>query len=723
MKTKISIYKACIGMVLTATLLIFTIETQAQQQKVDSLRKVLISAEGTEKIATLKFITSLYQKISTDSSIYFGTLLLQEATNLNDTASMAAAYNELGIAYIIRGESDKCLENWEKSLELYTKINKRESMSQLMNNIGVYYKNMSEYEKAMPYYQNSLDISEQIGDKAGQGNANANLGVLFFNLGNNEKALEYYQKGLKIYEELGEKIRIAQSFDNIGVVYKKMGETDKAIFYFEESIKLNEELNNTSGLAVLKGRMAEIYAEQGKFQKALQYSNEALEMHKKAGNVKESANTLKMIGEIYIKSNNFANALIYLKESREIYKRINLRKEEFDALKLISTAYEAMGQPAEALKYYKEFVALKDSTFKEEMFNQIAELETKYETQKKEGEIERLKREQLEKEAEIMKQKFLRNTLAAGGLVLLILAFSTYWRFLVKKKANQVLEEKNIKILTQKEEIEAQRDEIGKKNAILTHQKQAILDSIVYASRIQNAILPPTEYINEILPEHFIYWKPRDVVSGDFYWMTKRDNRTVIVAADCTGHGVPGAFMSMLGVSFLNEIVNKLDILASDTILNELKAQIIKSLHQTGKSNEAKDGMDIALCIFDAASLTLEYSGAYNPLFLIRDNELVQYKANKMPIGIYLRKDAETFTKNVIQLQKDDVFYIFSDGYQDQFGGEKGDKFMTKNFKSLLVDIHKQPVNDQYRILEETMNNWKGNFDQIDDILIIGVKV
>ena len=204
--------------------------------------------------------------------------------------------------------------------------------------------------------------------------------------------------------------------------------------------------------------------------------------------------------------------------------------------------------------------------------------------------------------------------------------------------------------------------------------------------------------------------------------MTKREHQLVLIAADCTGHGVPGAFMSMLGVSFLNEIVNRHEITEASAILNSLRADIKKTLGQEGKEGEAKDGMDIALCIIDLEKMKMQYAGAYNPLYLFRNNELIEVKADRMPIGIYI-KEKESFTNNDIDLQKDDVFYIFSDGYQDQFGGEDGQKFKTKNYKQLLLEIHQKPMAEQREILDKKIDEWRGKWEQVDDIIILGVRV
>jgi len=284
-----------------------------------------------------------------------------------------------------------------------------------------------------------------------------------------------------------------------------------------------------------------------------------------------------------------------------------------------------------------------------------------------------------------------------------------------KIRLEAIVRERTQEVVAQKNEIEEQRDQIA-------HQKEEITDSITYASKIQRAVLPSTEKAHEILRDHFVLFKPRDIVSGDFYWMTENKGKVVVVAADCTGHGVPGAFMSMLGVSFLNEVVNKNEIIQANLILNELRTNVKTTLKQTGQTGESKDGMDLALCILDYDEMKLQYSGAYNPLYLIRDGELLETKADKNPIGIYI-KEKESFTNNEIDLQKGDTIYIFSDGYVDQFGGPKGQKLKSKYFKSLLLEIQNKNMDEQREFLDNYIEKWRGDIGQIDDIIVIGLRI
>jgi len=270
--------------------------------------------------------------------------------------------------------------------------------------------------------------------------------------------------------------------------------------------------------------------------------------------------------------------------------------------------------------------------------------------------------------------------------------------------------------------IRRKTQEIREQKEIVEEKNKEITDSIKYAKRIQHAMLPPNEILQEAEVEHFILFKPRDIVSGDFYWYKKMGDYVVMIAADCTGHGVPGAFVSMLGMAFLNEISASIAEVKADEMLNLLRAQIIKSLRQKGQEGESKDGMDISLCILDQKNRKLQFAGAYNPLYIVRGEELITVKADRMPIGYYVKTD--NFTNNQVDLEVNDMLYTFSDGYQDQFGGETGGKFKTKNFKKLLIEISRKTMEDQKQILDDTMENWKGTeHEQIDDIIVFGVRI
>jgi serine phosphatase RsbU (regulator of sigma subunit) len=305
-------------------------------------------------------------------------------------------------------------------------------------------------------------------------------------------------------------------------------------------------------------------------------------------------------------------------------------------------------------------------------------------------------------------------------LLLVGLGYFIYRSYKIKKQANIALEKKNILIEKQNVEITEQRDLARDQRDRIAVQKKEIMDSIIYARRIQKAILPNIEMIQESLQHFFILFKPRDIVSGDFYWESRVDDEIIIIAADCTGHGVPGAFMSMLGVTFLNEIVNSKKITQPGKILDLLRDKVINSLNQQ-YDNPLRDGMDISVITYNFATKQVSFAGANNPLFLIHEGELTEIKADKMPIALYDKM--VSFSNNDVELQEGDCLYIFSDGFVDQFGGPKDKKFMKKRFKQILIDNYKLPMEEQKELLDKAYEEWKGDGEQVDDVLVIGLKV
>lgn len=319
----------------------------------------------------------------------------------------------------------------------------------------------------------------------------------------------------------------------------------------------------------------------------------------------------------------------------------------------------------------------------------------------------------------IEKQKLILSFALFALLLVSFLGYYIYRGYKIKKEANIRLEEKNRTISLQKDEIEEQRDLAAAQRDQIAYQKKHITDSIMYARRIQAALLPSLELFSDKL-EHFVLYKPLDIVSGDFYWVSSQGNLQVIISADCTGHGVPGAFMSMLGVTMLNEIVNGKHILTPDRIIENLRRGIIKSLNQVAEEDSIKDGMDIAVCVVDFDKNILWYAGANNPLYLVRGKELIHYRADKMPVAIHYKM--EPFTLHKIELQKGDAFYIFSDGYSDQFGGPRQKKFMSMQLKATLVAMAGKPMLQQGERLNEIFEEWRGDSPQVDDVSLIGVR-
>jgi serine phosphatase RsbU (regulator of sigma subunit) len=357
--------------------------------------------------------------------------------------------------------------------------------------------------------------------------------------------------------------------------------------------------------------------------------------------------------------------------------------------------------------------------FTKESSAQIAEMNTKYDTDKKNKEIELLKKESeiehLNQEAEKSRNSIIRNSLIVGCLFIFILAIVLYNRNQVKQKANIALADKNKSIEEQKEQIQFQ-------HAQLEHKNKEITDSINYAKNLQLAILPPDNQVKRLLPDSFILYKPKDIVSGDFYWVEEWGDSILVAAADCTGHGVPGAFMSIVGNNLLQQAVNVFGLTKPSLILNNVNKNISRMLHQSEETSSVKDGMDIALISIEKGTRKLEYAGAFNPLWIIRNGEIVEVAPDKHPVGAFLDEELKQFTNHELELQKGDAIYIFTDGYADQFGGPKGKKFKYSQLKDILLKNNHLAMTAQKELLSTQIENWKGNLEQIDDILIIGIK-
>jgi serine phosphatase RsbU (regulator of sigma subunit) len=291
----------------------------------------------------------------------------------------------------------------------------------------------------------------------------------------------------------------------------------------------------------------------------------------------------------------------------------------------------------------------------------------------------------------------------------------------IKQRTREVERQKD-EINSQKDEILAQRDMLVEQKNKIEEQNKSVTDSIRYASRIQQAIMPADELIRFFFPKHFILYLPRDIVSGDFYWIGQRDNKIILAVIDCTGHGVPGAFMSVLGSSLLNEIIGKIKPLYAHEILNELRDRIIISLHQTGTMFEAKDGMDLALCIFEQDSMNIQFAGAFNSLLIIRDTEMILIKGDQMPVGIG-DKAGTSFTNHVLELQKGDSLYMFTDGFASQFGGPERKSLGVNRLKEWLAGMQDKIMFEQKTLLEDKFKEWKGLEEQIDDVLVMGIKI
>lgn len=574
---------------------------------------------------------------------------------------------------------------------------------------------------------------------------------------NTQNQIEQHKALVKKYESGGNKTELAKSYTKLGYLYWQISANLEAINYFTHSIEVNQELGNKNALKALYNNLGLIYSEKEEYQKAIEYFEKSLEYNLALGKIAEATSDYLNIALCFQSIGYYAEANGRAQKALEKALEINNLDQAKTSYGILGENYEKLGENKVAAEYYekytslakhlqkKEIEAMEDRTkqFEQQVYSKEKELKNTLDTLgevlemnremqlqnallNKENQLNEAQKAQLEAEQQRMeaRDKALKTQIFALFAVLalfVLIIILVYSQFRAKKKANKLLHDQNI-------EIEHQKVEIEKQHEITQVQKKRITDSIQYAQRIQKAVLPPDAIFNQSFNDYFVFYRPKDIVSGDFYWTTRKDDVLILAVADCTGHGVPGAFMSMLGVAYLNEIVNKIAInkhistLNADDILNQLREMIITSLHQTGNLKEPKDGMDISLIIVDFDKKKLQYAGAYNPLYLIRNNQLERYSADKMPVSYHQKKDIP-FAKHEIDWNPDDRIYLFTDGFIDQFGGERGMKFMSKKFMEILVRINGKSMAEQASILEKTFDDWRGERAQLDDVLVVGIQL
>ncbi|OFX24687.1 MAG: hypothetical protein A2041_14985 [Bacteroidetes bacterium GWA2_31_9b] len=576
-------------------------------------------------------------------------------------------------AQTINNETKKAIDEYVLLVEKYEQENNSSQQANYLNKIAYLYWENGVYLKAIENFKSSLELNKLNKNTNGIKSLYYNIGLVYSDMEDFKNAYENFHEGLSFARKLNQKESIYEGLINESGALKKLTRYNEAITDLDEALKIAQELNNLKLVRTCYGMLAENYESLGNSEKTIYYYDlfASIDKHLKAEQIKE----------------------IEAKTKDEVQKAHQSKSLTEQELSEKSTQLEVT---QESLKKSEAL------TEQQQLELDIKELTIR------------------EKEAQIRNERLIRFGFTAIFFIILLFSLVLIRQIQAKKKANIALEAKNIQVNEQAKEITAQRDLANK-------QKQNITDSIEYAKRIQTALLPPSNFIRRSLPEHFILFKPRDIVSGDFYWMMTKDDKVIIAAADCTGHGVPGAFMSMLGTAFLNEIVNKIVenkhvySLQANEILNQLRTYIIESLHQTGISDEAKDGIDIALCIIDFEKKHLQFAGAHNPLYIISNNNLNIIKGDSMPASIH-KNAQESFTNHEINLNDGDIIYIFSDGYHDQIGGPKNRKFMSRSFQELLLKIYHKPMDIQQQILDKTIEDWKGTNIQIDDILVIGIK-
>ncbi|MEH0154268.1 tetratricopeptide repeat protein [Limibacter armeniacum] len=729
------------------------------------------TAEGVEDLnglcETYKLLGDCYfREANYSSAIESYQKAISTAKSVGNGTIEGKAANNMAVVYYRQGAYEKALKYYHVSLA--TKENDKSSQISTFNNIALIHNSLGQYDKAKEIYNKALKVVRELQNKQLEGDLLSNLGLISQNQGDYIKALEEHLQSLRIRKELGDEEGMGISYHNVALVHQVMENFEDAIFNFDRSISLKRKSNDENGLAQSYIGLAAIHMQVKDFEKAINYFEKGKEIDLRLGNKPLYANDLMYLGNCYLEkgeldkalvlldssitlSSSIHDKLVYAKamdlKSKVMMKNGNVgtalqlsnvvldRAEEMNALELIvsssfilSEAYSSQKNYKQAYLHHHRFKELSDSLFNAENTKKFTQKAMQYEfdAQQRIQQVKQEKKEAEQRKELEFKQKLLYLAMAVVVIVTILMLLLVKANRRIKSAFFQI-KEKNIEIEQQAEEIMMQRDAIEEKSNLLEYHNNSIKASINYARRIQRAMLVSLEEMQSKLEACFVLFRPKDIVSGDFYYFTEveKDGRVlqVVAAVDCTGHGVPGAFMSIISNSLLNEIIHGKKITAPAEILNELDSSIKQTLKQHDSGN--RDGMDISICCIDEERQAMTFAGAKNPLLYFKNGVLHQVKADRMSVGgHYIYEDAK-FTEHTVLLDSPVMFYLFSDGYQDQFGGAGNRKFMLHRFKKLLDAIKEKSCEEQHDTLKHVLEDWmvQGGEKQIDDVLVVGALV
>jgi serine phosphatase RsbU (regulator of sigma subunit)/tetratricopeptide (TPR) repeat protein len=568
--------------------------------------------------------------------------------------------------------------------------------------------------KSTEYVIQSAELAEQSKDSAQIAYTYNMLGSHYRVNGDLDKSIEFYRKSEAIRRIMNDSLSIAVCYNNLGISYMMKAEYDTGLFYWEKSLEIKLALGQEMAASSTMANIAIYYKDIGRVYEALEYINQALEIEMRYQDYLGVSHSYVLLGDLYAKIENYPKAIDSYKMALDYADTIKVEYEKIEPLYGLAMAYKTVGNYKEAMNTL-EYWAVLYQRYNDENIREIsAEMQTRFETEKKEKENLLLKNQNETKDLKLkeeaarseLQQANNRYLMIGLGLAFALIVIIVFALRRVRKAKLQVEEQKHI---------------VEEKNKEIT-------DSINYAKRIQAAILPSQRIVKELLPDSFILYKPKDIVAGDFYWMEKTKTALLVAAADCTGHGVPGAMVSVICNNGLNRAVREYGLNDPAKILDKTREIVISEFEKS--DDEVKDGMDISLfALYPLAAengeqrIIVEWAGANNPLWVVRknSNEIQEIKADKQPIGKF--SEAKPFTSHALDLRKGDVLYVFTDGYQDQFGGDKGKKFKAATLRSLLLQNVNKPMPEQLKIVDEAFNHWKGNLEQIDDVCLIGVRL
>jgi serine phosphatase RsbU (regulator of sigma subunit) len=633
------------------------------KQKIDSIRALLKKelAEDSIRVNRLNDIAYLLYDYP-DTCLYFAETALKISRKINYQFGEAKALMEIGAAHNAKGSYNLSFKYFYESYALFEKLEYKEAMINVMNSIANSYIGNKDYDKALQSYKLCRKLSVEVKNPAGIGVASFGIANIYGEKKILDSAYLYIDEAMRLLKSEGMRYHVSVCHTLKGQFLNTEKKYDLALESMNDALKILIELNQQYGLAATYGSMGEIHYNKGDKKNALEFYLLAYNIHLKR-------NAYHNLQEVCVS---------------------------------ISDIYKDLGDFENAYEFHVKYTTYKDSIFNETSRKQLLETETKFQTAKKEKELVE-KNLELEKSTNEIKTKsrFL-IFFALVSIVFCVLGFFLYRQYKQKIKDNH---------------------RMSVQKTIIEEKNKSITDSIRYAQYIQESILPDDDMSYQLLGESFIYFKPKDIVSGDFYWIVSSGAYTYIAAVDCTGHGVPGAFMSMVGHNALNNAVKRLSNPSTAQVLSFLQDEVAELFGHSYRSANVRDGMDLSIIRLDRKNKALQFSGANNPIYHIRNKILTEYKADKIAISAKNENATHSFTIHEFVLEKGDCFYLFSDGYADQFGGPDGKKYKYSRLKETLISYSEQPMHIQRKNIDQSFTTWKGELEQVDDVLLIGIKI
>lgn len=594
----------------------------------------------------------------------------------------------------------------QKASEFATLTNDSVQLGNSYNYIGNCKHLMGNYEEALRYYFKAMKVFENKNFIKGIASSSINIGILNYDKGKFNEAIDYYRKAIDYSIKSNNPVNIASCYNNIGISYKMLNKLDSSLFYALKALEIRKTFageERKKALITSYSNLAILYMNLKDYKTAEKYYFLALDELKDQQDNTSLIECLNNIGDYYIETGNTTKAIDYLKQAESLALQENLAPELVNIYYNSSIAYKKKENYKLSVEYLEKYTQIKDSLDNAHNREIVEDIQTKYETEKKELQI---KNQSIEITAQEKQNKQKSTIILLGTLALIGTGFfgiMAFINFRKSQKANIIIQQQNTEITTQKEIVEEKQKEI--------------VDSINYAKRIQFTLLAHETLLKENLKDFFIYFNPKDIVSGDFYWATTRNNKFYIAVCDSTGHGVPGAFMSLLNISFLNEAITERHIEQPHEILNYVRQRLTDSISKEGQ----KDGFDGTLLCIDKSNNTITYSAANNAPIIVNNGNYKELPKDRMPVGVGEKK--ENFTLHKIEIIGGDILYLYTDGYADQFGGEKGKKFKYKNLNELIANNSSLLLQEQSKILSETFSSWKGSLEQVDDVLVVCIKL